>query len=224
VGDEPAWRTTWQNTVQCEDDLVRFVNDVGCCTIGPLERWPNFPSQGVAMGLRDVLGTTWFWKDDLHTEKRLFYTRLFAGRPGFISYAMLPVFIASSGEVADELVHYGKLPATTCEILRVIEEHGPIATRKLKKLLGSDACRAANAALIDLERRFIVTKTDIAGRTLGTYSYIWDLAERWIPDAFVAADRIKRKAAREQVMSHLTSHSIDPNPTFLTRVLRWTEL
>jgi len=40
------------------------------------------------MGIADVLGVTWFWKDDLHTAQRLYYTRLFAGRPGFISLAL----------------------------------------------------------------------------------------------------------------------------------------
>lgn len=217
----PGWQATWQGAVQHEDDLVRFVNDVGFCTIGGLERWPAFPSQSVAMGRTGVLGATWFWKDDLHTEKRIFYTRLFANKPGFISFELLPMFIATNGEVADELIIYGKLPVTTQEILHIIEENGPISTRRLKKLLGPEACKAATTALIDLERRFIITKTDITGRDLGTYSYVWDMAERWIPEAFAAADRIKRKTATEYIVTRLRALGVDPTPTFLTRVLRW---
>ncbi len=216
-----AWEARWRHAVRQEDDLVRFVQDVGCCTINQLARWPAFPSQEIAMGRPDVLGVTWFWKDDLHTQKRLYYTRLFAGRPGFIALSLLPTFIATNGEVADELIHYGRLPAATCEILHMIEERGPISTRKLKALLTPEARKAGATALIDLERRFIITKTAITGREMGTYGYVWDLAERWMPEAFSAADRLKRKDARAAVLSLLGAAGVDPQPLFLTRVLRW---
>ena len=217
------WQATWQNAVRSEDDLVRFVQTLGCCTINTLQRWPAFPSQEVAMGRADVLGATWFWKDDLHTQQRIFYTRLFAGRPGFISFELLPYFIATNGEVADELIHCGKLPVVTREILHIIDERGPISTRQLKKLLGPEAQRAAAAALIDLERRFIITKTDIAGRDLSSYSYIWDLAERWVPEAFRMADRVKRKAATATILERLQLLGVEASPAFLTRVLRWPQ-
>lgn len=110
------WQACWRDAVRQEDDLVRFVREVGFCTINQLPRWPAFPSQEFAMGIPDVLGVTWFWKDDLHTQRRLYYTRLFAGRPGFVSLELLPTFIATNGEVADELIHFGRLPVTTREI------------------------------------------------------------------------------------------------------------
>ena len=218
-----AWEARWRDAVRLEDDLVRFVREIGFCTINQLVRWPAFPSQEIAMGLSDVLGATWFWKDDLHTQKRVYYTRLFAGRPGFVSPALLPTFIATNGEVADELIHFGRLPATTQEILRHIEAHGPISTRKLKALLGPDARRAGTTALIDLEQRFIITKTGITGREMGTYGYLWDLAERWVPEAFTASDRLKRKEARAEVIDRLRAVGVDPQPEFLTRVLRWRD-
>jgi len=221
--NEPSWEAHWRNAVRQEDDLVRFVQQVGFSTINQLPRWPAFPSQEIAMGIPDVLGVTWFWKDDLHTARRLYYTRLFAGRPGFISLEMLPIFIATNGEVADELIHYGLLPATTREILHGIEEHGPISTRKLKALLTPEARRASTTTLIDLEQRFIICKTGITGREMGTYGYLWDLAERWMPDAFTAADRLKRKDARATVLDRLRAVGVDPQPAFLTRVLRWSE-
>ncbi len=223
VTQSAPWVERWRNTVRREDDLLRFLQEVGFCTINTLVRWPAFPSQEVAMGRADVLGATWFWKDDLHTQKRLYYTRLFAGRPGFLAYSALPAFIATNGEVADELIHFGLLPVNTREILRIIEECGPISTRRLKKLLTPEACRACTMALIDLEQRFIITKTEITGRELATYSYVWDLAERWVPEAFVAADRLKRKEARAEILDRLRAIGVDPNADFLKRVLRWRD-
>jgi len=84
-----------------------------------------------------------------------------------------------------------------------IEELGPISTRKLKAQLTPEARRACTTALIDLEQRFIICKTGITGREMGTYGYLWDLAERWMPEAFTAADRLKRKDARAMVLDRL---------------------
>ena len=171
----------------------------------------------------DVLGATWFWKDDLHVDRRLYYTRLFAGKPGFIAMDFLPAFIATNGQVADELILCGHMPAATQEIYRIVEERGPISTRRLKKLLGPETRRAAAAALIDLERRFIITKTAITGRTLSTYSYVWDLAERWIPDAFAESDRLRARAAARRIADNLGRIGVNLDRDFAARVLGWRE-
>ncbi len=40
---EAGWRERWAGCVQGEDDLVRFVEDVGLCTINIVPRWPALP-------------------------------------------------------------------------------------------------------------------------------------------------------------------------------------
>lgn len=219
--ENPHWQRAWQNAVQTADDLVRFVNAVGCCTIGALPRFPAFPSQEVAMGIPGVIGHTWFWKDDLHTEQRLYYTRLFAGVPGFIACDLLPAFIATNGAAADELLLTGGMSVEARAIYRIIEERGPIPIKQLKALLAGETKQAATRALIELECRFIITKTGITGRERGTYGYIWDLAERWLPDAFPAADRLGRKAARALILERLGALGVPTDERFLARVLRW---
>ena len=209
--------------MQTQDDLVRFVDAVGFCTINQLDAYPRFPSQEVAMGRRDVLGHTWFWKDDLHAQKRIYYCRVFGGRPGFISFAFLPAFIATNGEAVDELITYGAMPVRTQNIHRIIEQRGPISIKELKALLGPDARKASASALIDLERKFIIAKTGITGRERATYGYIWDLAERWIPDAFEAADALGVKAARGVLKSRLTELGVTPDACFTKRILQWSE-
>ena len=216
----PKWLSQWRNHVQTQDDLVRFVDDVGFCTINQLDAYPDFPSQEVAMGRHDVLGHTWFWKDDLHAQKRIYYCRVFGGKPGFISFGLLPAFIATNGETVDELTTYGVMPVTTENIYRIIEQRGPIPIRELKSLLGPDARKASASVLIDLERKFIITKTGISGRERATYGYIWDLAERWIPDAFEAADALGVKSAREVIRTRLAELGVTDEP-FTTRILHW---
>jgi hypothetical protein len=217
----PTWHQTHQHTVRTEEDLVRFVNAVGFCTINALERYPEFPSAAVAMGEREALWTSWFWKDDLHIAKRLYYTRLFAGRPGFIALEWLPAFIAANGAAADELFHIGAVPAEIETLYRLIEEHGPIAIGALKKLLTPDARNAATKHLWELERRFLITKTGLTGRERGTYGYIWDLTERWLPDAFLEADRLRPKPAVAKITAHLEALGVPVDAKLRLRVLRW---
>lgn len=216
------WREQWAGRVRTPEDMVRFVDAVGCCASKPLTAYPDFPSQSEALG-EIAVGTTdpWFWKDDLHAEKRLYYTRVFGGQPGFISTEMLPVLIATNGAVFDELVFDGLVSPEMQDIYRAIETHGPIPIRNLKRMLGPDGQRASTRVLHDLERQFIIAKTGITGRTRGTYGYIWDLAERWMPETLVAADGLGRPTAVAVIREHLAAFDVPPDSPFYVKVLGW---
>lgn len=217
------WREQWAGMVRTPDDMVRFVDAVGCCTGKALAGYQDFPSQSTVIGKLDAATTdTWFWKDDLHIEKRLYYTRVFGGQPGFVSMSLLPAFIATNGMVADELLFNGMLSPEARQVYDTIEAHGPISSINLKLLLTPDAKRAANRVLHELERQFIITKTGITGRTRGTYSYIWDLVERWVPDVLVAADRLGRATAMAMIREHLIAFGVPPDSPFYAKVLGWT--
>jgi hypothetical protein len=203
-----TWLNKWQGKVATEDDCVRFVDGVGFCTIDRAEAAQDFPSQADAMGLESAIGHTWFWKDDLHIQKRLYYTRLFFNKPGYISMEFLPAFIATNGQVADELMVMGRMPLAQQTIYKIIEAEGPISTRDLKQQLTGDVKKQSAAALITLERLFIGTKVDITGRTMQTYSYVWDLAERWVPWAFEEADRIGAAKAKTKILGKLDADGI----------------
>lgn len=129
--------------------------------------------------------------------------------------------MATNGTVADELLFNGTLSPETQQIYCVIERHGPIATKELKRQLTPDAKDCANRVLIDLDRQFLITKTGITGRTRGTYSYIWDLAERWMPEMLVAADRLGRNQAATMLREHLAAFGVPPDSLFYQKVLGW---
>ncbi|MHB1457326.1 MAG: AlkZ-related protein [Armatimonadota bacterium] len=216
------WRDEWTRKVHTPDDLVRFVDAVGCCTLAPIHRYPDFPNQDEVMG-EVYPGTdgTWFWKDDLHAEKRIYYTRVFGGQTGYISYVMLPVLIATNGAVIDELLYHGALTPDTLQVYQIIDEYGPIPIRNLKRLLTPDAKHNANKSIVELERRFLITKTGITGRTMGTYGYIWDLVERWLPEVLTAAGEMTRRQAEAKLREHLSSYGIPADSLFYVKVLGW---
>ena len=77
-------------------------------------------------------------------------------------------------------------------------------------------------ALVELQRRFLVCKVDLTGRTRGTYSYIWDLAERFWPQAFVDARRTSPTAARSKIRGQLREFGLTPNPQLEQHLFLWT--
>ena len=202
--------------------MVRFVDAVGCCTRTPLAAYPDLPNQADALGeVPAGISDPWFWKDDLHIEKRLYYTRVFGGQPGFISNALLPMFVATNGAVFDELLFDGQLTPEEQQVYRLIEGSGPIPIKELKRLLTPDAKRAASRIIIDLDRAFLISKTGITGRTRGTYGYIWDLTERWIPEVLAAADLLGRKQAASLLRDHLSAFGVPPASPFYAKILGW---
>jgi len=81
--------------------------------------------------------------------------------------------------------------------------------------------RAARA-LVELQRRFLICKVDLTGRTRGTYSYIWDLAERFWPQAFVDARHTTPLAARSNMRGQLHQFGLLSGPQLEQRLFLWT--
>jgi hypothetical protein len=220
----PRWHEEWAGRVCTPEAMVRFVNAVGVCTTRPLAGFAGFPCQSEALGpVPPGASDPWFWKDDLHVEKRIYYTRVFKGEPGFLSLEMLPAFIATNGMVVDELLYCGAMTPEAQQVYAAIEAQGPIPIRELKRMLTPDAARSVDRELHALERRFIITKTAISGRTRHTYGYVWDLVERWMPEMLAAADRMGHTKARAVIRKHLAVFGISVASPFYGRVLGWQE-
>jgi hypothetical protein len=186
----------------------RFVDALGFCyafTAGP----------GGIPGLFDVIGTrsedrmwswAWSWKDDLVTQRRVFYGRVLRGKPTFISLACLPHFYALSGNVGepdDYLIAYqaGQLTLPAKELFEFIARHGPINTWALRRQFVSApaAGRRLHRALDELQGRFLIAKVaEAEGR--GNYSYIWDTFARWMPDVMRQAGGITSAEAAGVVL------------------------
>jgi len=183
--------------VRTKAQALRFVNALGFCyafTSGP----------GDLPALFDVLDTrsvnrmwswAWQWKDELATERRLFYGRLLRRKPTYVSLAYLPHFFALTGNVGEaddylQAYHEGRLGRVAKELYEYVREHGRCSTWTLRRQFVPRGDRAApfHRALRTLQERCLIAK--VAEQEHGSFAYIWDTFDRWLPETVREAGRI----------------------------------
>ncbi len=242
------WRELYPRQVTGPDDAAAFVAAVGFCTWLPVPGL-DFPNLGEKLvGLSAVLGEaresqptplgpvvdshavlnqTWFWKDDLHLERRVYYAKVIRAQPSFIAPDFLPDFIAAlpADERAPQRLYLdGRLGREAALIYDYLRDYPARPTRDLRRgarLGTSNLAATVERALLDLQRRFVICKVDITGRTRGTYAYVWDLAERFWPDAFARAQSIPTEAARDRIRDRLAEVGIELTPVLENRLFLW---
>ncbi|GHO58081.1 hypothetical protein [Ktedonobacter robiniae] len=227
------WRSFIPGQITGPEEAITFVEGCGFCTWGPLPRLP-FPNLAEAMGetATSVLDRTWFWKDDLHFSRQLYYGKIIQGQPSFIAPEYLPDFIAALAGRGQEqerdvnrLYFAGRLSGEAKMIYEYLDEYGAQPSRELRRgaRLGEKSMKlATERALVELQRRFLICKVDLTGRTRGTYSYVWDLAERFCPEAFTDARQTSPTAARSNIRGQLREFGIEPTSQLENRLFLWT--
>lgn len=209
--------------VATPEECLRFVEGVGLCAWRHQSKKPWLPSLEIATDWRgsEMTRQTWFWKDDLHIERRLYYGTLLAPDvPVFVSLAFLPTLIAAQGDIDARTLHEkGLLASNALRVYEHVERNGPTATALLPWPPGSRMLYLAA-----LQQKFLLTKYDLTGRTRGTYGYRWDLCENAFPDCFAAAARMAVPAAREAVLSHLNRGDAGLTMEQAARLFRWQPL
>ena len=192
---------TDEDAVTTPDRCVAYVDRVGLCAWQPLPRHPGFPDLASVTPWRgsELMNQTWFWKDDLHIEKRLFYGQLLKGAPAFVSLGLLPALIAAQGDIDPrDLYEKNRLSATALQLYDFVAERGPTPSKQLP-VTGTTRAKA----LVELQQRFLLTKHGLTGRTRGTYGYVWGLCDAFFPDAFVEAAHISVEDAQSRVVERL---------------------
>src|SRR5436309_2820158 len=76
-----SWRDGLLLPITNVADAAPFVERLGFCTWAPVSG-VGFPNLAEAMGESawSVMEQTWFWKDDVHLEKRLYYGKIVRGQ------------------------------------------------------------------------------------------------------------------------------------------------
>ena len=201
-------------------ECIAYVDRVGICSWRKMAKTPSFPSLEEATPWDGNMLTlqTWFWKDDLHIEKRLYYGKLLDSEtPTFVSMAWLPVFIAAQGDNDPyTLYEKGRLSQMAFEIYEHIERNGPTPASRMPWRRGSHQMH-----LIALERCFLVTKHGLTGRTRGTYGYLWGKADTFFPEAFDTAAKINVADARERIRLHLAAYGVTLSAAETAKKFRW---
>jgi hypothetical protein len=194
----------------------------------------QFPNLAEAMGetATSVLDRTWSWKDDLHFAQQLYYGKIIAGQLSFLAPDYLPDFIAAlAGRGLEHerdvtrLYFDGRLSGEAKTIYDWLLDHPAQPMRELRRgtRLGERSKKlATERALVELQRRFLVCKVDLTGRTRGTYSYVWDLAERFWPQVFVDARHTSPTAARSKIRGQLREFGLSSSPQLEQHLFLWT--
>ncbi len=194
--------------VRTKRAALAFVDHVGFCyafTGGP----------GGLPGLFDVLATrsidrkwawAWEWKDDLATDKKLFYGKVIRRKPTYISLRYVPYFYALTGNVGardDHLQAYreGRLSLLAKDIYEYLRARGTCSTWTLRRqfVTRGGVGAAFHRALADLQNHLLIGK--VAESDGGTYSFIWDTFDRWLPQSIRTAAQITGPQAAVHILA-----------------------
>ncbi|MFQ5886922.1 MAG: hypothetical protein ACE5II_06785 [Anaerolineae bacterium] len=244
MSDVPLWLRSLPSPVRTPEEAAAFVDQVGFCTWTALKRY-DFPNLAEAVGMGeihpyDVLDRTWLWcvcmlsldpeiygiegKDDLHFAKKLYYAEIFAKQVSFMFLKLLPYLIAAQERDVFFLYDAGQLTTATKRIYEFLRENGSTPTRNLRFgtwLSGKENESSYERAMGDLQRRFIVCKVGLRGRTRGEYGYIWDPTDAWLPELVEEASRLERGEAKRVIGQKCEDWGLSLGPTALAYIFGW---
>ncbi len=164
--------------------VLSFLNAVGFCLLFAHKKL-ELPDLWSISG-----GDTWHWKDELPAERKIYYGKVYQGKPGFVALDMLPAFyalspIAECGGDRFELYRRGLLSADANRLAGAVMAKGPLHTRALRRecgMAGKPHKHRFSRALAEAEAKFLLVKTDTTSSTRSHYSYIWDSFTRFLPE------------------------------------------
>lgn len=191
-------------------DAARYINRFGFCWLfAPRDRALELPSLFEAVkGRRDAhiddwdadSDKVWTWKSDLPAVRRAYYGKALAGKPGFISLAMLPYVMAALGDedVAGAYAN-GALSHDAKRVYDTLAQFGaqPIMTLKRNAgFSGKEGNARFHKALDELQRRVIAMPVGATSEGMAWPSQIFDLVANWFPACANEAKRMDLHDAR----------------------------
>ena len=199
-----------------------FPEGVGClweAVVGrPSPRWPRRSHHDAGIGL------TWELKDVLPARRQVYYGKLVKGRPMLVALDLFPVFYAlvrGRQRARDYRREYeeGRLSATARRIMDRLTRESPQYTRGLRAecfMLEATKTREFERAMGELQQGLWIVKSE--ERYEPTFSYRWDLVERWLPDEAAEGRRLRRPAAVERLLARYLRGAIYSTPALLARL------
>ena len=208
-----------------------FIKAVGFC-------YAFTPGPGRLPSLFEVLDTrsdnrrwawAWEWKEALPAEKRVFYGRVLARKPTFVSMEFLPYFFALTGNVGDpddyaRLYDAGRLSVLARRVYEFVAGRGPVTTRQIRAEVEPDRRGSSprlGRALAELQTLFLLARVGEVGDNPGNYAYVWDAFERWLPDTVARASEISHRAAAAAVLEQYVRITGAPRPADAAAMFAW---
>ncbi len=184
----------------------------------PRPRWPRHSHHDAAVGL------TWRLKDVLPARRQVYYGKLVKGRPVLVALDLFPAFYAlvrGKDRARDYKREYeaGRLSAAANRVMASLMRESPQYTRGLRAecfMLEPSRTREFERAMAELQQGLWIVKTE--ERYEPTFSYRWDLLERWLPDAVAEGRRLGRARALERILARHLGAAIYSTPAALARL------
>src|SRR5215468_1034803 len=221
--------------VRSARDARRFVDAVGFCStfhvfpegvpslweavVGrPRPRWPRRSHHDAGVGL------TWELKNVLPHRRLVYYGKLVKARPMLVALDVFPAFYAlvrGSQTARDYVGEYqaGRLSVTAKRIMDSLMRESPQYTRSLRAecfMLEPSKTREFERAMAELQQGLWIVKTE--ERYEPTFSYRWDLLERWLPEATALGRRLRRSTALDHLLTRYLRAAVYATPAGLARL------
>src|SRR5262245_21157609 len=214
---------------------LAFVDDVGICStfyvfpdglaclweavVGRANpRWPRHSHHDAGVGL------TWQLKDLLPHRRQVYYGTLVKGRPVLVALDLFPALYAlvrGRDRARDYRAEYeaGRLSLTAKRIMDRLIRQSPQYTRGLRAecfMLEPAKTREFERAMAELQRGLWIVKTE--ERYEPSFSYRWDLVERWLPAHVAEGRRLSRERALERIIARYLRGAVFSSPPLLARL------
>ncbi len=213
-----AFRQHPARRVRSAAAALGFVEAVGCCStfrvfpeglpclweavVGrAAPRWPRHSHHDAGIGL------TWELKDTLPARRQVYYGKLLRGHPVLVALDLFPAFYAlvrGAQRARDYRAEYaaGRLSLTARRLMDSLARESPQYTRGLRAnchLLEPGRTREFDRAMAELQQGLWIVKTE--ERYEPTFSYRWDLLERWLPEPVAEGRGLSRAAAADRLLA-----------------------
>ena len=181
-------------------------------------RWPRRSHHDAGIGL------TWDLKDRLPASRAVYYGKALKGRPLLVALDLLPAFYAlvrGRQRARDYRLEYdaGRLSLTARRLLDCFMRERPRYTRGLRAdsfMLEPGKTREFERAMAELQQGLWIVKTE--ERYEPSFSYRWDLVERWLPEAVAEGRRLPRPAAVTRLLGRYLGGAVYSTPARLARL------
>jgi len=202
--------------------FYRFPEGVAClweAVVGrERPRWPRHSHHD------DGIGLTWELKDSLPARRRCYYGKLLKGRPVLVALDLFPAFYAlvrGRQRARDFGTEYraGRMSATAKRLMDSFFRESPQYTRRLRAdtfMLEPSKTREFERAMAELQQGLWIVKTE--ERYEPSFSYRWDLLERWLPEQVAEGRTLGRPAALERVLGRYLDGAIYSTPDRMARI------
>ena len=212
-----------------------FVNQVGVCSTfyrfpdglaclweavvgGERPRWPRRSHHDAGIGL------TWELKDTLPAKRRCYYGKLVKRRPVLVALDLFPAFhalVRGRQRARDFATEYraGRMSASAKRLMDSFFRESPQYTRGLRAdtfMLEPGKTREFERAMAELQQGLWIVKTE--ERYEPSFSYRWDLLERWLPDAVAEGRGLSRAAALDRLVGRYLGGAVYSTSTRMARL------